>query len=179
MRWSVTPAGRTHQIRAHLGLMGHPIANDFIYGGTQSTPLGHYVAMARKRRAEQSGTGPASSEAPGGSLDGAAGSEQASKRPRHSETPGDGGAASSWGDRSVFGDEDLLEDEWRNYPGVMGLRVPDDEVATRCANCPRYPIRGFPLSSEALWLHALRFKGDGWEYSVPPPAWANGVQVPD
>ncbi len=42
--------GRTHQIRAHMQYIGHPLTIDPVYGGGQSVFLSHYKADYRERR---------------------------------------------------------------------------------------------------------------------------------
>jgi 23S rRNA pseudouridine1911/1915/1917 synthase len=53
--------GRTHQIRAHLASIGHPIAGDTVYGAPARTPgmpsLGRYFLHAHRIRFRQPSTG--------------------------------------------------------------------------------------------------------------------------
>ena len=70
--------------------------------------------------------------------------------------------------------------EREQYPGVANLTVPetsrgDVEGPGACPSCPGWPARGYPLVGEALWLHAVRYTGRGFDYRVPLPAWASGV----
>jgi 23S rRNA pseudouridine1911/1915/1917 synthase len=53
--------GRTHQIRAHLSSIGHPVAGDTLYGAPAKVPgrppLGRYFLHARRIRVESPSTG--------------------------------------------------------------------------------------------------------------------------
>ena len=53
--------GRTHQIRAHLASIGHPIAGDTVYGAPARAPgmppLGRYFLHAHRIRFRQPSTG--------------------------------------------------------------------------------------------------------------------------
>ena len=42
--------GRTHQIRVHLGAIGHPVVGDSVYGGTRRRVPGDLRAVARLQR---------------------------------------------------------------------------------------------------------------------------------
>jgi 23S rRNA pseudouridine1911/1915/1917 synthase len=52
--------GRTHQIRAHLASIGHPIAGDTVYGAPAQAPgmppLGRYFLHAHRIRFRQPST---------------------------------------------------------------------------------------------------------------------------
>jgi 23S rRNA pseudouridine1911/1915/1917 synthase len=53
--------GRTHQIRAHLSSIGHPVAGDTLYGAPARVegypPLGRYFLHAHRIRFRQPSTG--------------------------------------------------------------------------------------------------------------------------
>jgi len=42
--------GRTHQIRAHLASIGHPVVGDTLYGAAGNSGLGRYFLHARRIR---------------------------------------------------------------------------------------------------------------------------------
>lgn len=48
--------GRTHQIRAHMAAVGHPVAGDFMYGGARS-PFGRYFLHAHQLTFRSPATG--------------------------------------------------------------------------------------------------------------------------
>lgn len=55
--------------------------------------------------------------------------------------------------------------------GVMGssLVFPKDPSCTECGLS-----RSDPTSDELMmYLHALQYSGDGWEYKTEPPSWAD------
>jgi 23S rRNA-/tRNA-specific pseudouridylate synthase len=49
--------GRTHQIRAHLASIGHPVVGDTLYGAAGNSGLGRYFLHAHRIRFQRPSDG--------------------------------------------------------------------------------------------------------------------------
>ncbi|XP_036625533.1 RNA pseudouridylate synthase domain-containing protein 2 [Trichosurus vulpecula] len=166
--------GRTHQIRVHLQFLGHPIINDPIYNTAAWGPArgrgGHIPKtddellrdLLEEHRAKQSldvldlfeGDLP-----PGLKPTSDTFFKQDLKEP--ASTPEEPNQAVSL-------DLDTTELAPRE---AAGSELKNKEIDPLCEECRL--VRQDPLPQElVMYLHALRYKGPGFEYSSPMPAWA-------
>jgi len=119
--------GRSHQIRAHLAILGHPIANDVTYGGK----LTNLDRAARIQRVCDVSI-----------LD---------------------------SDGRLVADDALAVDYSRPRPSR-------ETTAALCPHCPRIAHAGdVAIDLEAVWLHCVRYAGDGWSFECPRPPWASAA----
>lgn len=171
--------GRTHQIRVHLQFLGHPILNDPIYNSVAWGPSrgqgGHIPKtdeellrdLVAEHQAKQSldvidlCEGDLSSAL----TDSTAPSSELGKD--HLE-----GLVTS-----VQKMDGILEaapqdlDTKALAPGNTAEGDVNQEIDPLCAECRL--VRQDPLPQDlVMFLHALRYKGPGFEYSSPMPTWA-------
>ena len=155
--------------RAHLGHLGHPIANDALYGGP-------YPGPERPRLAAHGG---GEGVAAGGAGVAVAGEELVVA-----------GDVPAWVQTAV------AECAWCADSGVASglapvpsaallpqppLPPPDAACAVALEVCPFCPGLARPASRRdvlPLWLHARAYTGPGWAFACPPPAWAAPDFVP-
>lgn len=139
--------GRPHQIRAHLGHAGHPIANDALYGGPWPGPT--RPRLAAHGGAEGAGEGGA----------GAAGGDRG----------GPGAVAALAREAGWAGEEEGGSDASTPAPAPP---LPPHPAVAACPFCPA-SARPWALDElRPLWLHARAYAGPGWAFECPPPAWA-------
>ncbi|NXX79985.1 RUSD2 protein, partial [Urocolius indicus] len=194
--------GRTHQIRVHLQYLGHPIVNDPIYnteawgpdrgkgGRVHKTDEELLKALVEEHRSKQSldvlgiSEGDVNCSAgSGGSAEssectkaagGDAGSEgscpalltEAPERTDAAAAPPSAGGSLETPERN--------EDEggWcENRDGQEGGEKASEEKDPLCEECKS--SRRDPSPKElVMYLHALRYKGAGFEYCSRMPEWA-------
>nr|XP_002717836.3 pseudouridylate synthase RPUSD2 [Oryctolagus cuniculus] len=171
--------GRTHQIRVHLQFLGHPILNDPIYNSVIWGPSrgrgGHIPKtdeellrdLVAEHQAKQSldvldlcesdlSPGLTDPTAPSSEL----GEDGMQKLAAVPKMAGVVEAASQDLDTAASAPEKAPETD-----------VPNRETDPLCAECRL--LHQDPLPRElVMFLHALRYKGPGFEYSSPMPAWA-------
>lgn len=171
--------GRTHQIRVHLQFLGHPILNDPIYNSVIWGPSrgrgGHIPKtdeellrdLVAEHQAKQSldvldlcesdlSPGLTDPTAPSSEL----GEDGMQKLAAVPKMAGVVEAASQDLDTAVSAPEKAPETD-----------VTTQETDPLCAECRL--LHQDPLPRElVMFLHALRYKGPGFEYSSPMPAWA-------
>ncbi|CAG9464773.1 unnamed protein product [Pedinophyceae sp. YPF-701] len=145
--------GRTHQIRVHLKSLGHPIANDSLYGGTMGRKDLEDLRAARLAARDDAGAEPSAKRA---RVDGAGG-----------VAAGEGGVLPRKGDdvRGELPAALTLPLEGRGGEGAC-------EPVEWCPHCPGVPAMDYPLELEPLWLHARAYSGEGWAFEAPLPVWA-------
>ncbi|XP_051833049.1 pseudouridylate synthase RPUSD2 [Antechinus flavipes] len=169
--------GRTHQIRVHLQFLGHPIINDPIYNTAAWGPArgrgGHVPKtddellqdLLEEHRAKQSldvldlfeGDLPPGLKAPADPF-----FKQDFKEP----------STTTRGPEEPNQTTSLDLDTAELTPGeTAGSGLKDKKMDPLCEECRL--VRQDPLPQElVMYLHALRYKGPGFEYSSPMPAWA-------
>ncbi|XP_035940147.2 pseudouridylate synthase RPUSD2 [Halichoerus grypus] len=172
--------GRTHQIRVHLQFLGHPILNDPIYNSVAWGPSrgrgGHIPKtdeellrdLVAEHQAKQSldvldlcegdlSPGLIDSTAPSSELGKDHLEELAASAQK---TDGAVEAAPQDLDTMALAPEKAAETD-----------VVNQEIDPLCAECRL--VRQDPLPQDlVMFLHALRYKGPGFEYFSPMPAWA-------
>ena len=168
--------GRMHQIRVHLQYLGFPIANDPLYNSDAFGPRrGKYGDIGKteeelisdliQRHSAQHWI--ESSEADNDTTD----ADQASL----------GDVATSGRNDESVGKEgnDHENSEPCDRPDLAGeYPVTDPDTEDRkyydehCIDCKR-SYKDPPKDTMFIYLHALQYSGDGWEYKTSPPSWTN------
>uniref|UniRef100_A0A8C8WB32 Pseudouridylate synthase RPUSD2 n=1 Tax=Panthera leo TaxID=9689 RepID=A0A8C8WB32_PANLE len=172
--------GRTHQIRVHLQFLGHPILNDPIYNSVAWGPSrgrgGHIPKtdeellrdLVAEHQAKQSldVLDLCEGDLSPGLIDSTAPSSELGKD--HLEEL----AASA---QKMDGAVDAAPQDLDTMALAPGKAAETDfvnqEIDPLCAECRL--VRQDPLPQDlVMFLHALRYKGPGFEYFSPMPAWA-------
>ncbi|XP_025328960.1 pseudouridylate synthase RPUSD2 [Canis lupus baileyi] len=172
--------GRTHQIRVHLQFLGHPILNDPIYNSVAWGPSrgrgGHIPKtdeellrdLVAEHQAKQSldVLDLCEGDLPPGLIDSTAPSSEVGKD--HIEELA---ASAQKMDGAVEATPQDL-DTMTLAPGKAAeTDVVNQEIDPLCAECRL--VRQDPLPQDlVMFLHALCYKGPGFEYFSPMPAWA-------
>ncbi|CAG8535505.1 3705_t:CDS:2 [Paraglomus occultum] len=161
--------GRTHQIRVHLQYLGYPIANDPLYnhpsawgaskgkgGFDQETTARVIDYFMREGLGDEEKTIVINSET------GEETNLTNDKETVISET-------NNAGERN--------EDETSDTPvGDEGTHYLNEDYCEECAN-QKFDD---PLPHQlCIWLHALKYEGDGWKYETELPEWAKTDFVGD
>ncbi|EUB59017.1 RNA pseudouridylate synthase domain-containing protein 2 [Echinococcus granulosus] len=171
--------GRTHQVRIHLQYLGFPIVDDPLYNSYDWGESKGAFAKYREPRSEL--------------LAALAASRSRSTYLKTAITDRDAAAPNAKNDEDDNNDaeDDTISEEASLSPPKISRLSPRSEMhhynestvdeATRNlleaayrADCPDCNRR-FPdpkPSSLVLHLHAYRYAGSDWSYSVPPPEWA-------
>jgi len=154
--------GRTHQLRLHLQFLGNPIANDPCYGGVL-----FYGDDDRRRKAisllkemKHKGLTPIS-KAPhlvDEELD-----DVYFHNPENNTSIQNSNHNSEHVHDHVDHDIGLKEGESEN-----------DYLKRTCKYCKESKSMELEslLHCDGIWLHALRYRGDGWDFQTPIPSWS-------
>eukprot|EP00890_Picochlorum_soloecismus_P003477 jgi/Picsp_1/412/NSC_00410-R1_pseudouridine synthase len=148
--------GRTHQIRAHLAYIGHPIANDGTYGGTCNS------YFSPRELGKQQMRGP---------------------RMLPDEKKNDAPCSSS---SSCFLDTDFISaktdmphkeftlnnDEFSGQTPLECIKAPESSHDYMCPHCPYFVPKDYPVDLKPLWLHAKEYHVCGHVYTAALPMWA-------
>ncbi|KAM5338191.1 pseudouridylate synthase RPUSD2 isoform 2-T2 [Glossophaga mutica] len=171
--------GRTHQIRVHLQFLGHPILNDPIYNSVAWGPSrgrgGHIPKtdeellrdLVAEHQAKQSldVIDLCESDLSSALTDSTAPSSELSKD--HLE----GLVASAQKMDGILEADPQDLDTKALAPENAAEKDVNQEIDPLCAECRL--VRQDPLPQDlVMFLHALRYKGPGFEYSSPMPTWA-------
>ncbi|XP_059037154.1 pseudouridylate synthase RPUSD2 [Mustela lutreola] len=172
--------GRTHQIRVHLQFLGHPILNDPIYNSVAWGPSrgrgGHIPKtdeellrdLVAEHQAKQSldvldlcegdlSPGLIGSTAPSSELG--------------KDHLGELAASAQKMDGAVEAAPQVLDTMALAPEKATETDVVNQEIDPLCEECRL--VRQDPLPQDlVMFLHALRYKGPGFEYFSPMPAWA-------
>lgn len=172
--------GRTHQIRVHLQFLGHPILNDPIYNSGAWGPSrgrgGHIPKtdeellrdLVAEHQAKQSldVLDLCEGDLSPGLTDATAPSSELGKD--HLE---DLAASAQKMDGVLEAAPQDLDTQALAPGGAAETDVVNQEIDPLCAECRL--VRQDPLPQDlVMFLHALRYKGPGFEYSSPMPTWA-------
>ena len=58
------------------------------------------------------------------------------------------------------------------------MKGEEDTLTANCRYCKEYQISSeleTMLHCDGIWLHALKYQGDGWAFASDPPSWATGT----
>jgi RNA pseudouridylate synthase len=178
--------GRTHQLRIHLQAMGNSIANDPCYGGElfYGEPEKRFQALEVLRKMRREGKHPLS-KVPH------LGDPELDLKPlplaRTAQTSSSSSSASSssssasgaGGQTALAGDDSAEAAPVSAFADVVEPQQPGegdtDYLVRTCKYC-RQEKESQELERllhcDGIWLHALRYKGDGWGFRAPEPKWA-------
>ncbi len=144
-------SGRTHQLRVHLASVGHPIANDYLYGGrllqaNSYQDWAHRIAWEhqekRKQQQQQNDAAAAGAQEEDPTFDEACAECKESRQRAEQESASAATASSS------------------------------SSAAAAPSNAPPPTPAPAALFCHSVWLHCCDYSGEGWAYSAPLPAWA-------
>eukprot|EP01041_Mallomonas_annulata_P003530 gene3530-7023_t len=169
--------GRTHQIRLHLQLLGTPIANDPCYGGElfYGDNERREKAMAVLNEMRRAGHHPLSKVPHLPGLETSTTTTDVASDTDTTTTTVESEALSLSVSSSVEMNADKLTISPAIVPEVRIENETDDEYLVRTCRYCREPDSAQLeqlLHCDGIWLHALRYKGSGWEFEAPRPAWA-------
>ncbi|XP_029807025.1 RNA pseudouridylate synthase domain-containing protein 2 isoform X1 [Suricata suricatta] len=172
--------GRTHQIRVHLQFLGHPILNDPIYNSVAWGPSrgrgGHIPKtdeellqdLVAEHQAKQSldVLDLCEGDLSPGLMDSTAPSSELAKD--HLEELA---ASAQKMDGAVEAAPQDLNTMALAPKKAVETDAVNQEIDPLCAECQL--VRQDPLPQDlVMFLHALRYKGPGFEYFSPMPTWA-------
>ena len=164
-------SGRMHQIRVHLQYLGFPIANDPLYnsqifgpekgkGGITGKTEEELIEDLIKHHSLENWV--ESEEYEASKIDTVSSNLNPSKYEKEEVTEKDVALKIS----SDETQKALLDDDVNDNSDGKEYYDP------HCSEC-RTSYKDPPPDTLLLFLHALKYSGDGWSYQTPPPSWAN------
>ncbi|CAG8494555.1 779_t:CDS:2 [Paraglomus brasilianum] len=161
--------GRTHQIRVHLQYLGYPIANDPLYNHPSawgpSKGKGGFDQETTAKVIEyfmQEGLG-----------------DEEKAVVIKPETGEEANLAN--GKKLIISENDNADEQ--DEDEASGTPIADEETPCLdedyCEECANQKFND-PLPHQlCIWLHALKYEGDGWKYETELPEWAKTDFVGD
>eukprot|EP00249_Psilotum_nudum_P036752 c861_g1_i1 orf=385-1806(+) len=178
--------GRTHQIRVHLQHLGHPIANDALYA--IEAPLPRSQMGINAERAARAGqiVSENSHRCPLINYKKPMIPDEGNMRSCSAETFGQNktGIEGRTSSQQLFKGKDRAESTSEDVSGGIdlsrslptnscGRKSPEFQVDQMCTCCPNLAPPGYEEMEYGLWLHCVRYCGEGWDFKCPIPTWAN------
>jgi len=154
--------GRTHQLRLHLQFLGNPIANDPCYGGVlfYGDDNRRKTAINLLKEMKHKGLTPIS------------------KAPHLQDEELDDIYFHNPDNNTSINNNNNNNNSCNHDDQDIGLKDGESEIdylKRTCKYCKESKSMELEslLHCDGIWLHALRYRGNGWDFRTPDPVWTD------
>ncbi len=149
-------SGRTHQLRVHLASVGHPIANDYLYGGrllqaNSYEDRAHRIAWEHQQQKQK---------------------QQQQQRNDAAASAGAQAEDPTFDEACAECAESRQRAEQESQTAAAAASSSSSSAAAAASSASAIPTPAPALFCHSVWLHCCDYSGEGWAYSAPLPAWA-------